>query len=87
MTKKSDQLPQLEESLTEITQLIEKMEHSEQTLEQSLSNFERGIILVKNCQKILTDAEQKVQILMQNNNQEDLTNYGDESNDKGQENQ
>lgn len=78
MTKKPDQLPQLEESLTEITQLIEKMEHSEQTLEQSLNNFERGIILVKNCQKILQEAEQKVQILIQNNNQEDLSVYGED---------
>lgn len=83
MTKSTDKLPQLEESLTEITQLIEKMEHSEQTLEQSLSNFERGIILVKNCQKILQEAEQKVQILIQNNNQEDLTAY--DANEKGSE--
>ena len=83
MTKSTDKLPQLEESLTEITQLIEKMEHSEQTLEQSLNNFERGIILVKNCQKILQEAEQKVQILIQNNNQEDLTVY--DANEKGSE--
>jgi len=81
VTNKPDQLPQLEESLAEITQLIEKMEHSEQTLEQSLNNFERGIILVKNCQKILQEAEQKVQILMQNNNQDELTHYGNDNNE------
>lgn len=83
MTNEPEQLPQLEESLKEITQIIEKMEHSEQTLEQSLSNFERGIILVKNCQKILQEAEQKVQILIQNNNQENLTAY--DASEKGPE--
>jgi exodeoxyribonuclease VII small subunit len=76
VTKAEKQLPPLEESLAEITQLIEKMEHSEQTLEQSLTHFERGITLVKHCQKILEDAEQKVKIVMQNNQQEELKPYG-----------
>jgi exodeoxyribonuclease VII small subunit len=80
VTKKSDQLPDLETSFTEISSLIEKMESNELTLEQSLTHFERGIALIKHCQKILKDAEQKVQILIQNNNQEELTAY----NQKGQ---
>lgn len=82
MTKKST-LPSLEDSLTEISQLIEKMEHSEQTLEHSLNHFERGITLVKHCQKILTEAEQKVQLLIQSNQKESLTNYGDDANNTG----
>lgn len=72
-------LPNLEESLAEITQLIDKMEHSELTLEQSLGNFERGVKLVKHCQKILTEAEQKVQLLIQNNKQSELTPYNPEN--------
>jgi exodeoxyribonuclease VII small subunit len=76
MTTQQNPLPNLEESLSEITQLIEKMEQSDQTLEQSLNHFERGITLIKHCQKILTEAEQKVNILVQNNNQENLTQYG-----------
>jgi exodeoxyribonuclease VII small subunit len=78
VTKKAAKLPTLEESMTEITQLVDKMEHGELTLEQSLDQFERGIHLVKHCQKILADAEQKVQILMQHNNKETLTNYGED---------
>lgn len=69
-------LPNLETSLGEMTELIDKMEHGELTLEQSLAHFERGVTLVKHCQKILEQAEQKVQILMQNNNKEELTDYG-----------
>lgn len=78
MTDKKTTLPSLEESLAEITQLIDKMEHSELTLEQSLTNFERGITLVKHCQKVLEEAEQKVQILIQTNAKEELVAYGND---------
>lgn len=83
MAAKSEKLPTLEESLTEITQLIDQMEHKDLTLEQSLISFERGITLVKHSQKILQDAEQKVQILIQNNNQETLSGYGYTDPDEG----
>ncbi|MBX3709586.1 MAG: exodeoxyribonuclease VII small subunit [Gammaproteobacteria bacterium] len=83
--KKLNKLPDLEESLLEITQLIDKMEHSELTLEQSLNHFERGITLVKHCQKILEDAEQKVQILIQNHHQDELKAYGEDDKTKGPE--
>jgi exodeoxyribonuclease VII small subunit len=69
---KSSTLPNLETSLSEISTLIEQMEQGELSLEQSLSQFERGIALIKHAQKILQEAEQKVQILIQNNNQEEL---------------
>jgi exodeoxyribonuclease VII small subunit len=77
VTKKLSKLPDLEKSMTEITQLIETMEKGELSLDQSLGHFERGITLVKHCQKILEDAEQKVQILIQNNKQDTLADYGD----------
>lgn len=77
MTKAAEKLPSLEASLSEISGLVDKMEHGELTLEQSLAHFERGIVLVKHCQKILVEAEQKVQILIKNNNQEELASYGD----------
>ena len=76
MTKKA-KTPDLESSLTEITALIEKMEAGELSLDQSLSHFERGIKLIKHCQKILREAEQKVQILMQNGNEDELSAYDD----------
>jgi exodeoxyribonuclease VII small subunit len=83
----ANDLPNLETSLDEITQLIDKMEHGEQTLEQSLNHFERGIHLIKHCQKILAQAEQKVQILMQNNGQEELTVYRENESDRDKEKQ
>jgi len=74
VAKKSAE-PNLETSLAELSALIEKMEHGNLSLEQSLTEFERGIHLIKHSQKILQEAEQKVQILTQNNNQETLTPY------------
>jgi exodeoxyribonuclease VII small subunit len=67
--------PDLEGSIAEINKLIEQMEQGELSLEQSLEKFERGITLIKHCQKVLAEAEQKVQILIQNNGKEDLQLY------------
>lgn len=78
MSEQEKKLPTLEDSLGEISKLIDKMEHNELSLEQSLGHFERGINLIKHCQKILEQAEQKVQILIQKNNQDELSVYGDE---------
>lgn len=74
-------LPDLENSLKEISTLVEKMEQGELTLEQSLNSFERGITLIKHCQKVLQEAEQKVQVLMQNNDQEELSTYENNEDD------
>lgn len=72
-------LPSLEASLAEISQLVEKMERSELTLEQSLSNFERGITLITHCQKVLSEAEQKVQMLVQQNGQDTLRAFNSDN--------
>ena len=74
MTRKAKS-PDLESSINEINTLIEQMEQGELSLEQSLERFERGIRLIKHCQKVLQEAEQKVQILIQNNDKEDLQPY------------
>jgi len=67
--------PPLEDAIIEINTLIEQMEQGKLTLEQSLDKFERGVTLIKHCQKTLQEAEQKVQLLMQNNGQETLQPY------------
>lgn len=72
---KEQNLPTLEASLIEISALIEQMEKGDMSLEKSLTQFERGITLIKHSQKILQEAEQKVQVLMQNNGEEELGSY------------
>ena len=75
MDNSSSNLPDLEASLNEITGLIDQMEHGQLTLEHSLASFERGVILIRHAQKILQEAEHKVQILMQKNGNDELSSY------------
>ena len=54
-----------EASLVELQALVERMESGKLTLEESLADFEKGIGLTRECQSALTDAEQKVQMLLE----------------------
>jgi exodeoxyribonuclease VII small subunit len=54
-----------EQGLGELESLVERMEHGELSLEQSLKDFERGIELFRRCQQALQGAEQKVQVLIE----------------------
>ncbi|EAT12317.1 exodeoxyribonuclease VII small subunit [Bermanella marisrubri] len=56
-----------EKSLKQLEELVDKLENSEYSLEESLKAFETGVKLTRECQKALSDAEQKVQILMEQN--------------------
>jgi len=53
-----------ETALAELESLVERMEQGETKLEDALQDFERGIALTRACRQSLTDAEQKVQILL-----------------------
>lgn len=54
-----------EQSLADLQALVERLEGGELSLEDSLTAFEQGIRLTRDCQSALTQAEQKVQILME----------------------
>lgn len=56
-----------EHAYQELENIVERMERGEQDLESSLADFERGVSLMKHCHAKLKDAEQKVDILMKNN--------------------
>ncbi|OGT71244.1 MAG: exodeoxyribonuclease VII small subunit [Gammaproteobacteria bacterium RIFCSPLOWO2_02_FULL_56_15] len=64
-----------EQTLAELEAIVEQMERGDLGLEESIRNFERGITLTRACQKALTEAEQKVQILLQENGAEVLTDF------------
>jgi exodeoxyribonuclease VII small subunit len=61
-----------EKALAELEKLVETMEAGDMSLEDSLKQFERGVALTRSCQKALADAEQKVQILLQNSDSGEL---------------
>ena len=61
-----------EKSLHELEEIVEVMEKGEFGLEESLARFERGIALVRNCRKALTEAEQKIRILLEKDGKSEL---------------
>ena len=70
MTKKDKQDFNFESALKNLEQLVSSMENGELSLEDSLKAFEKGIKLTRECQTALKEAEQKVQILI---NEEGVT--------------
>jgi exodeoxyribonuclease VII small subunit len=67
VAKKSTPAPNFEASLAELEKIVEKMEAGEQSLEESLKSFQRGIELTRACQQGLREAEQRVEKLIQKN--------------------
>ena len=78
MAKKRPETPNFESSLQELETLVEKMEQGDLSLEDSLSHFERGVQLSRTCQQALKEAEQKVEILMQKNGQDETTAFSND---------
>jgi len=58
--------PGFEEQLKELEQIVTRLEQGDVSLEESLKLFEKGVRLARSCQTALQEAEQKVQILTQN---------------------
>ena len=58
---------EFESALVELEKLVERMERGDQTLEESLKDFERGVALAKTCQMTLKQAEQRVETLIKKN--------------------
>ena len=81
MAKRGQKTPDFETALAELEALVEKMEQGEQSLDESLKQFERGVQLTRSCQQSLQDAEQKVQILLTKNGKETLQSFDDENAD------
>lgn len=59
-----------EHALDELEQLVARMEGGELTLEDSLSSFERGIGLYRQCQRSLEQADLRVRQLLDPGNPE-----------------
>ena len=67
MTKKKQASFDFENALEELEELVSSMEDGELSLEGSLQAFEKGIKLTRECQAALKKAEQKVQVLINEN--------------------
>ncbi len=54
-----------EKALARLETIVSELERGELSLDDSLKIFEEGVKLSKTCLKILDEAEQKVEILVQ----------------------
>lgn len=52
------------EALVELESIVSALEGGQMDLEDSLARYERGVALLRACQTRLTEAEQKVTMLM-----------------------
>lgn len=63
MNKKSQN--DYEEAVSRLEQIIIRLEEGDLALQDTLTLFEEGIELVKECDKILNKAEGKIKILVE----------------------
>jgi exodeoxyribonuclease VII small subunit len=66
---------EFEQSLDELEQLVQRMEHGDLSLDDSLKTYERGIALYRNCQAALEQAELRVRLLYDPESPEDAEDF------------
>ena len=75
MARKKIENLSFEESLNELETIVQQLEQGETNLEDAMALFERGLSLSKVSQEKLKDAEQRIQIVMNNNGQGELQDF------------
>lgn len=64
-----------EASIAELESLVERLEQGDINLEESLKLYENGVMITRDCQEALNQAEQKVQMLLQQSDQATLVDF------------
>ena len=54
-----------ERAITELTNIVEKIELGEIPLQESIEQYEKGMALIKHCRTILQKAEKKIEQISQ----------------------
>lgn len=73
MAKKNT--PDFETTLKELEEIVSALETGNLPLEEALSEFETAVKLVQHGQERLQKAEQRIQILLQKDENADLVDY------------
>ena len=58
--------PHFEKDLEKLEETVAALEEGGLSLDDSLKRFEQGIDLARRCEKALTEAEKKIEILLKN---------------------
>ncbi len=70
-----------EQSLEQLEKLVEQMEAGDLSLEESLTTFEKGIKLTRECVQALAQAEQKIKLLLEENGEVQAVDFAPEQNE------
>ncbi|WP_059020022.1 exodeoxyribonuclease VII small subunit [Vibrio coralliirubri] len=73
-TKKPENMS-FEAAIEELDGLVDQLENGDLALDDALKKFERGISLARAGQSKLNDAEQRVSILLQNDENVELSDF------------
>jgi exodeoxyribonuclease VII small subunit len=67
MNQKTDHAPltelKFEAAVTELEEIVQAMENGKLELEDSIASYRRGVALMRHCQELLNAAEEKIQVL------------------------
>ncbi|HET6656074.1 MAG TPA: exodeoxyribonuclease VII small subunit [Gammaproteobacteria bacterium] len=63
-TPSAQAAPDFETALKELESVVAALEQGDISLDAALKHFERGVTLTRVCQQALTEAEQKVEVLL-----------------------
>jgi exodeoxyribonuclease VII small subunit len=59
-------LKNYEESISELEEIVEKLEKGDLPLDEAIDQFQKGVELSKYCSKKLDEAEKKITLLLEN---------------------
>lgn len=62
----ADKKPTFEKDLEKLEETVQALEEGGLSLDDALKRFEEGIALAARCEKALTEAEKKIEILLKN---------------------
>ena len=61
-----------------LEKIVTELEKGDLNLDDSISKFEQGIKIAKECNKMLEDAEKKITILLKNDDEVEEKNFSAE---------
>ena len=71
--------PTFEEAMKQLEQIVDKLEHGDEPLEESLKLYEEGTSLAAYCYTTLQNAQQKVEQLSQEKAEQEGEKSGGET--------
>ena len=81
MAKKQDKEASFEETIKQLEAIVTQLENGDLPLDEALNEFEKGIKLSRSGQKQLNEAEQRIQILLSENSDAQLSEFSIDNNE------